>query len=133
MAVMLSKTKLIGALTKRKEQVAKAAKRREVSYQKAVVAFHKRAVAAAEKLVEQIKATEDPRAIAEAINTFNIGHCPRKPGKQNSAAIDRALTELELLDDMTLTVESHKQYLNILSGDDDYGDDPDDDYEDDED
>ena len=121
----LSKVKLVEALKKRKEDVQKIAEKRQKQYEAAKVKYKESALKKVESLISDLKKSETPKETYRIAERFRLSNYPSPPRKQTTSSIDKALVELELLDDCVVTVESNKAYLSILSGDEDYDYNPD--------
>jgi hypothetical protein len=117
----LNKGKLLLALKQRRKRIIDNNKKRKLEYPKNVEKYRREVIAAIEALKVEIKFARKEKDIARLMHSGVITpDPPRKPhNKPPLAALDKAILELELCEETTLSVESSRNFLTILRGDED--------------
>jgi hypothetical protein len=132
--MLLNKAKLIAALKVRRAAIVKNHAKRIKGFAKEIAAYRKESLACLKEIERQIKLARTCREIRQIGDDVCVASrdYPRPPHKfAATSAIDKILAELNLLDETVVTVESSRNYLDILRGDEDgttkeYDDDEDD-------
>ena len=117
----ISKQKLIDALKARKQRIIEDHAKKVKAYEKSIDKFRQLTLKNLKKVSDEIRLAKTPGEILDIIEGARVfTRLPRRYfNKPPIAAINKTLIELELLGDDILTVESRRNYLAILHGDDD--------------
>lgn len=118
---LINKEKLIKALKARKERIITNNAARVKNYTKEFEAYKKDILADLKEIEAKVKDAKTIKELRRVANDiFLVRNPPQPPHKKPPvAAINKILIELELLGDDVVTVESNRNYLDILHGDSD--------------
>lgn len=131
--MLINRAKLIKALKERRARIVLNHTKRTKGFAKEIAIYRKRALVNLKNLETEIRKAKTCLEIKELGYEANICNrdYPKPPHKvPATAGVDKALIELELMDESVLTIEMDKNYLSILRGEEDrtkeYDDDEDD-------
>jgi hypothetical protein len=132
--MQIKKAKLIEQLKKRKSAIVAAHKKQVEKYNTFGAKFKTEALEILDGLRAKVaKATtmHEIRRILDDSNFIPASYMRKPPDKPQLGGVAKALYELELCEDDTLSLEASRNYLNVLRGEYDECDtDEDDEYDD---